>query len=53
MQSQGLTLSTAHEQEFKEIISLQDFAMNNFAISQEVIEKIFERREKERIRFGL
>lgn len=53
MQNQGLTLSTKHEKEFEEIIRLQDFAMNNFTISQKVIDKIFERRERERIRFGL
>lgn len=53
MQSQGLTLSTSHEKEFEEIVRLQDFAMENFDISEDVKNKIFERRERERIRFGL
>lgn len=53
MQSQGLTLSTSHEKEFEEIVRLQNFAMDNFNISKEVRKKIFERRERERVRFGL
>lgn len=53
MQAQGLTLSTSHEKEFDEIIKLQNFALNNFNISEEVRKKVYERREKERIRFGL
>lgn len=53
MQTQGLTLSTSHEREFEEIVRLQNFALENFAISEEVKNKIYERRERERIRFGL
>lgn len=53
MQMQGLTLSTSHEREFDEIVRLQNFAMQNFAISEEVTKKIYERRERERVRFGL
>ena len=53
MQTQGLTLSTKHEKEFEEIVRLQDFAINNFDISEEVLKKIYQRRERERIRFGL
>lgn len=53
MQTQGLTLSTSHEKEFEEIVRLQDFAMENFDISEETQKKIYERRERERIRFGL
>lgn len=53
MQTQGLTLSTSHEKEFEEIIRLQDFAIENFDISEETKKKIYERRERERIRFGL
>ena len=53
MQNQGLTLSTSHEQEFDEIVRLQDFALSNFDISETVIKKVYERRERERIRFGL
>ncbi len=53
MQTQGLTLSTSHEQEFNEIVRLQDFAMQNFTISDEIKKKVLERRERERIRFGL
>ncbi len=53
MQTQGLTLSTKHEQEFAEIVRLQDYALDNFDISLEVKEKIYARRERERIRFGL
>ena len=47
------TLSTSHEQEFNEIVRLQDFAMQNFTISDEIKKKVLERRERERIRFGL
>lgn len=39
MQNQGLTLSTSHEQEFDEIVRLQDFALSNFDISETVIKK--------------
>mgnify|MGYP000001743428 CR=1 FL=1 len=53
MQQQGLTLSTSHKQEFEEIVRLQDYAMDNFDISDEVKNKVYERRERERIRFGL
>lgn len=53
MQMQGLTLSTSHEREFDEIVRLQNFAIENFEISDEVVQKIYERRERERIRFGL
>ena len=53
MQTQGLTLSTKHEKEFEEIITLQNFAMANFDIPEEVQKKIYQRRERERIRFGL
>lgn len=53
MQRQGLTLSTSHEQEFEEIVRLQDFAMDNFNIQDKTKEKVYERREKERKRFGL
>lgn len=53
MQKQGLTLSTSHEQEYKEIVSLQDFALKEFKVSQEVTQRVYERRERERIRFGI
>lgn len=53
MQTQGLTLSTSHEEEYNEIIRLQDFALENFPVSDEVRGKVYERRERERIRFGL
>lgn len=53
MQSQGLTLSTSYEQEYNEIIRLQEYAIENFEISEEVKEKIYKRREMERVRFGL
>lgn len=53
MQQQGLTLSTKQEKEFEEIVRLQNFALDNFTISAEVQEKIYRRRERERIRFGL
>ena len=47
-------MSTSHEQqEFDEIVRLQDFALSNFDISETVIKKVYERRERERIRFGL
>lgn len=53
MQEQGLTLSTKQEEEFNEIVRLQNFAIKNFLISDSTKEKIFQRRERERIRFGL
>ncbi len=53
MQKQGLTLSTSYEKEYNEIVSLQDFAMENFVISEDVIQKVYKRREREKIRFGL
>lgn len=53
MQKQGLTLSTSHEKEFEEIVRLQDFALENFDVSEEVKAKVYERRERERVRFGL
>lgn len=53
MQTQGLTLSTSGEKEFEEIVRLQDFAIQNFDIPKDVISKVYERRERERVRFGL
>lgn len=53
MQTQGLTLSTSYEREYEEIIRLQDFALENFDVAEDVKAKVFERRERERIRFGL
>lgn len=53
MQSQGLTLSTSHEKEFEEIVRLQNFALENFNVSDEVREKVMERRKREKERFGL
>ena len=53
MQQQGLTLSTSHEKEFEEIVKLQDFALKNFDVKEEVKRKVYERRERERVRFGL
>lgn len=53
MQKQGLTLSTTHEKEYEEIVRLQEFAIKNFDISPDIKKKIYERRERERIRFGL
>lgn len=53
MQTQGLTLSTSHEEEYNEIVRLQEYARANFDIPAEVEQKLYERRERERIRFGL
>lgn len=53
MQKQGLTLSTSHEKEFEEIVTLQDYAINHYPVSEEVRKKVLERREKEKVRFGL
>lgn len=53
MQTQGLTLSTSNEKEFEEIVRLQDYAIEHFNISDDIKEKIFKRRERERVRFGL
>lgn len=53
MQQQGMTLSTKHEVEYNEIVYLQDYALNHYPISEETKKKVLERREKERIRFGL
>lgn len=53
MQKQGLTLSTSHEEEYNEIVKLQDFALDNFEVSEETKKKVYDRRERERLRFGL
>lgn len=53
MQKQGMTLSTKHEVEFEEIISIQNYALEHYGISEEKKEKVLERRERERVRFGL
>ena len=53
MQTKGLTLSTSHEREFHEIVKLQEYALTNFDVPDEVQKKVYERRERERIRFGL
>lgn len=53
MQTQGVTLSTSGEEEFDEIVRLQDYALDNFDVSDEVKNKVYERREREKTRFGL
>lgn len=53
MQQQGLTLSTSHEKEFEEIVTLQNYAINHYPVPEEVRKKVLERREKEKVRFGL
>lgn len=53
MQTQGLTLSTSPQKEFEEIVRLQEFALNHFDVPGEVRARVLERRERERIRFGL
>lgn len=53
MQPQGMTLSTKHEKEFEEIVWLQNYALGHYPVSEEVRKKVFERRERERKRFGL
>lgn len=53
MQQQGLTLSTTHEKEFREIVKMQDYALEHYNIPEDVKAKVLERRERERIRFGL
>lgn len=53
MQQQGLTLSTSHEKEFEEIVFLQNYALEHYPVSPAVKEKVLERRERERVRFGL
>lgn len=53
MQQQGLTLATPHEKEFEEIVRLQDFALDNFDVQDNIRKKVYERRENERKRFGL
>ena len=53
MQQQGLTLSTSHEKEFEEIVYLQNYALEHYPVPESVKEKVLERRERERIRFGL
>lgn len=53
MQDKGVTLTTNAEKEFNEIVSLQSFAMKNFDITEEVKEKIYERRATKRRQLGL
>ncbi len=53
MQPQGMTMSTPHPQEYEEIVWLQNYALGHYPISEETKKKVLERRERERIRFGL
>lgn len=53
MQSQGMTLSTTHKKEYEEIIRIQNYALEHYPISDETKKKMLDRRERERIRFGL
>lgn len=53
MQSKSVTLTTHPEREFDEIVSLQNFAMNYFDITDETKEKIYERRARKRAQLGL
>ena len=53
MHNQGKTLSTQHEQEYKEIVWLQEYAFKHYPVSEKVRKQALERRERERIRFGL
>lgn len=53
MQSKSVTLTTHPEREFDEIVSLQNFAMKYFDITEETKEKIYERRARKRRQLGL
>ena len=53
MQEQGVTLSINKEKEFEEIVRMQNYALNNYKIEKKTKERILQRREMERQRFGL
>ena len=53
MQNKGVTLTTNAKKEFDEIVSLQSYAMKHFDITEEVKEKIYERRATKRRQLGL
>ncbi|MGN7761973.1 glycosyltransferase family 2 protein [Paenibacillus sp. 22594] len=53
MQEKSVTLSINKELEFAEICRVQDYALNNYTLKEEVKQRVLERRERERLRFGL
>ncbi|WP_308722768.1 glycosyltransferase family 2 protein [Paenibacillus polysaccharolyticus] len=53
MQEKSVTLSIQKKQEFDEICRVQDYALNNYDIPLDVQQRVLERRERERLRFGL
>ncbi len=53
MQEKSVTLSIHKDLEFAEICRVQDYALNHYTLKEEVKQKVLERRERERIRFGL
>ena len=53
LHKKGVTLSTSLEKEYDEIIRLQNFALENFDVSEETKIRVYEGRERVRARFGL
>lgn len=53
MQPQGMTMSTTHQREYEEIVWIQNYALGHYPITEETKRKVLDRRERERIRFGL
>ncbi|WP_339318644.1 glycosyltransferase family 2 protein [Paenibacillus sp. FSL R10-2734] len=53
MQEKSVTLSIHKDLEFNEICRVQDYALNNYPIEEVVKQRVLERRERERVRFGL
>ncbi|AIQ49630.1 hypothetical protein R70723_29945 [Paenibacillus sp. FSL R7-0273] len=53
MQEKSVTLSIDKKMEFDEICRMQDYALNNYALKEDVKQRVLERRERERLRFGL
>ena len=53
MQKKSVTLTTSGQKEYEEICKIQDIIMKNYNLSEEVKNKVFERRENEKRRFEI
>lgn len=53
MQTQGVTASTPREQEYREILRIQNYAIENYPVRPEAMDKIYARREGYRMQFGV
>ena len=53
MHDKGVTLTTIHQQDFDEIVTLQEYALCRYDISSDVKAKVYKRREEVHKRYGL